>query len=73
MRVAIVTENFLPKVDGVTRTLAMLLEGLHQRGHRALLVGPDGGPTPLRRHPRVGRARYPAPPLSRAASAAAAG
>lgn len=40
MRIAIVTENFLPKLDGVTRTLAMTLEHLHRHGHRALVMGP---------------------------------
>jgi glycosyltransferase involved in cell wall biosynthesis len=44
MRVAIVTENFLPKLDGVTRTLAMLLEHLQRRGHQALVLGPEGSP-----------------------------
>ena len=41
MRVAIVTENFLPKLDGVTRTLARLLEYLQANGHPALLLGPE--------------------------------
>ncbi|GAA5905966.1 glycosyltransferase family 4 protein [Sporobolomyces salmoneus] len=40
LRVAIVTENFLPKVDGVTRTLAMLLEHLAAEGHEAMVLGP---------------------------------
>lgn len=40
LRVLIVTENFLPKVDGVTRTLARLLEHLRDQGHEALLLGP---------------------------------
>jgi glycosyltransferase involved in cell wall biosynthesis len=40
MRVAIITENFLPKLDGVTRTLARLLEHLQQRKHEAILLGP---------------------------------
>ncbi|HEV2238941.1 MAG TPA: glycosyltransferase family 1 protein [Ktedonobacterales bacterium] len=44
MRVALVTENFLPKLDGVTRTLAMLLEHLQRRGHRVALFGPSGAP-----------------------------
>ncbi|GAA5932953.1 hypothetical protein JCM3775_005274 [Rhodotorula graminis] len=44
LRIAIVTENFLPKVDGVTRTLAMLLEHLQAEGHEALVLGPS---TPL--------------------------
>src|SRR5947209_12880726 len=43
MRIAIITENFLPKLDGVTRTLARLLEHLHTSGHQALLLGPDCG------------------------------
>jgi glycosyltransferase involved in cell wall biosynthesis len=44
MRVALVTENFLPKLDGVTRTLAMLLEHLQRRGHQAIVLGPQGSP-----------------------------
>jgi len=43
MRIAIITENFLPKLDGVTRTLARLLEHLQTSGHQALLLGPDAG------------------------------
>lgn len=44
MRIAIVTENFLPKLDGVTRTLAMLLEHLRANGHHAIVLGPEGAP-----------------------------
>jgi glycosyltransferase involved in cell wall biosynthesis len=44
MRVALVTENFLPKLDGVTRTLAMLLEYLQRHGHKAIVLGPEGAP-----------------------------
>jgi glycosyltransferase involved in cell wall biosynthesis len=44
MRVAVVTENFLPKLDGVTRTLAMLLEHLERRGDRVLVLGPETAP-----------------------------
>lgn len=40
LRILIVTENFLPKVDGVTRTLSRLLEHLQREGHKALLLGP---------------------------------
>ncbi|KAI8142703.1 glycosyl transferase group 1 [Fennellomyces sp. T-0311] len=43
MRIAIITENFLPKVDGVTRTLARLLEHLQDGGHQVLLLGPESG------------------------------
>ncbi|KAI8881586.1 glycosyltransferase family 4 protein [Backusella circina FSU 941] len=43
MRVAVVTENFLPKVDGVTRTLTRLLEHLQLTGHQVILFGPESG------------------------------
>ncbi len=43
MRVAIITENFLPKLDGVTKDLTILLEHLHTTGHQALLLGPASG------------------------------
>jgi glycosyltransferase involved in cell wall biosynthesis len=43
MRIAIITENFLPKLDGITRTLAMLLEYLQAGGHQALVLGPESG------------------------------
>jgi glycosyltransferase involved in cell wall biosynthesis len=77
MRVALVTENFLPKVDGVTRTLAMLLEHLRDRGHAALVIGPKGAPRryagarvygarglPLPFYPEL-RALWPSPGLER--------
>lgn len=77
MRVAIVTENFLPKLDGVTRTLAMLLEHLQRKGHTALLLGPEGAPrryagarivaargVPLPIYPEL-RLLFPAPALER--------
>ncbi len=44
MRIALVTENFLPKLDGVTRTLAMLLEHLEREGHNVIVLGPEGSP-----------------------------
>ncbi|KAF8951640.1 hypothetical protein BDZ97DRAFT_1884915 [Flammula alnicola] len=43
LRIAIVTENFLPKVDGVTRTLAKLLEHIEAEGHEAIVLGPATG------------------------------
>ncbi|KAJ7488281.1 glycosyl transferase group 1 [Mycena latifolia] len=43
LKVAIITENFLPKVDGVTVTLMHLLEHLHARGVKAVLLGPNNG------------------------------
>ncbi len=61
MRVAIVTENFLPKLDGVTRTLAMLLEYLHTCGQQALLLGPESGMEKYAGAEVVGTAGVPLP------------
>ncbi|PWN27450.1 UDP-Glycosyltransferase/glycogen phosphorylase, partial [Jaminaea rosea] len=54
LRVAIVTENMLPKVDGVTRTLARLLEHLNAEGHDAMVLGPETGVREYAGHPVVG-------------------
>lgn len=61
MRVAIITENFLPKLDGVTRTLAKLLEHLQATGHQALLLGPDSGMEQYAGAEVVGTAGLPFP------------
>lgn len=59
LRVVIVTENFLPKVDGVTRTLARLLEHLEREGHQCMLLGPETGMGHYASHPLVGTAGVP--------------
>ncbi len=61
MRVAIITENFLPKLDGVTRTLARLLEYLQANRHRALLLGPESGMQEYAGAEVVGTAGFPLP------------
>ncbi len=61
MRIAIITENFLPKLDGVTRTLAHLLEYLHDNGHAALLLGPESGMHEYAGAEIVGTAGFPLP------------
>ncbi len=61
MRVAIITENFLPKLDGVTRTLARLLEYLQANGHPALLLGPESGMEHYAGAEIVGTAGFPLP------------
>ncbi|BEI93893.1 uncharacterized protein CcaverHIS019_0603520 [Cutaneotrichosporon cavernicola] len=59
LRIVIVTENFLPKVDGVTRTLARLLEHLEREGHLCMLLGPGTGMSHYASHPLVGTAGVP--------------
>lgn len=44
MRVAIFTETFLPKWDGIANTLCYLLEHLEKRGHPCLMFAPEGAP-----------------------------
>jgi glycosyltransferase involved in cell wall biosynthesis len=44
MRVAIFTETFLPKIDGVVTILCQALERLQEKGHEVLLFGPPNMP-----------------------------
>lgn len=44
-RVALFTEVFLPKVDGIVNTLCHLLDHLGQRGWSSLLIAPQGAPS----------------------------
>ncbi len=43
MRVAIVTETFLPKVDGIVKVTCLLLDHLRKRGIDALVIAPRYG------------------------------
>ncbi len=44
MRIAIFTETFLPKVDGIVIVLCHFLEYLQQASHEVVLFAPEGGP-----------------------------
>jgi glycosyltransferase involved in cell wall biosynthesis len=44
MRVAIFTETFLPKLDGIVSILCLALRRLGERGHEVLLIGPPDVP-----------------------------
>ncbi len=43
MRVAIITETFLPKVDGIVKVTCLLLDHLSRRGVDALIIAPRYG------------------------------
>ena len=61
MRIAVVTESFLPRTDGVVRTVLAFLEYLHQHGHQALVFAAGPGPTAYDGYPvvRVRGIRFP--------------
>ena len=68
MRVAIVTESFLPQVNGVTNSVLRVLEHLRARGHQALVVAPRPGDehhdgTPVVRVPAVDLPRFSSLPV----------
>jgi glycosyltransferase involved in cell wall biosynthesis len=44
LRIAVFTETFLPKVDGIVTILCLMLQRLQERGHQVILFGPPGGP-----------------------------
>ena len=54
MRIALFTETFLPRIDGVVNTLCHLLDHLALRGHASLLFAPQGGPARYADTPVVG-------------------
>jgi phosphatidylinositol alpha 1,6-mannosyltransferase len=62
VRVAIITESFLPSINRVTTTVLRVLDHLQQSGHPALVVAPGEGTTEHRGTPVV---RVPAVDLPR--------
>jgi phosphatidylinositol alpha 1,6-mannosyltransferase len=62
MRVAIVTESFLPQVNGVTNTVRHTVDRLLATGHTCLLVAPGPGPSSYRGTVPVVRVRSVALP-----------
>lgn len=64
----IVTESFLPTVNGVTGSVLRVVEHLRRQGHPALVVAPEGGPdehegTPVVRVPAVSIPGVPVLPV----------
>lgn len=81
MRIAIITETFLPKVDGVVTRLVHTLDALQALGHEALVLAPPAAPARYGRHRVVAARGLPFPwypeltfalPSVRLAAAAAA-
>ncbi len=54
MRIAIFSETFLPKWDGVANTVCHLLRHLERRGHASLVFAPQGAPARYAGFPVVG-------------------
>ena len=65
MRVAIITETFLPKVDGIVKVTCLLLDHLSRRGVEALIIAPRYGDSrrykdvPIRSLPSLSLPLYP--------------
>lgn len=45
LRIAVFTETFLPKVDGIVSILCLMLRRMNELGHEVVLFGPRGGPS----------------------------
>lgn len=69
MRISLVTDTYLPEVNGVTTVLSVMRDGLRRRGHQVQVVAPEyGRPGPddvgVERRPSMTFPPYPAMRLS---------
>lgn len=44
-KIALFSETWLPKIDGVVSILQLMLQRMHERDYQVLLFGPPGGPS----------------------------
>ncbi|WP_406831943.1 glycosyltransferase family 1 protein [Pedococcus sp. KACC 23699] len=59
MRIAIVTESFLPNLNGVTTSVCRVLECLRDRGHEVIVIAPRPAPASWAGFPVHGVASVP--------------
>ena len=61
MRIALFTETFLPKVDGIVTRLRHTVEHLQRNGDQVLVIAPDGGLTEYKGAQVYGLSAFPLP------------
>jgi glycosyltransferase involved in cell wall biosynthesis len=61
MRIALFTETFLPKVDGIVTRLSHTVDYLQRSGNQVLVFSPDGGLTEYRGAKIYGVSAFPLP------------
>ena len=61
MRIALLTETFLPKVDGIVTRLIHTVEHLQRNGDQVLVISPEGGITEYKGAKVYGVSGFPLP------------
>lgn len=61
MRIALFTETFLPKVDGIVTRLKYTVEHLQRMGEQVLVISPEGGITEYKGAKIYGVSAFPLP------------